>query len=450
MGPEPSSSPSGNLPSRPKFKLDLKNVPWTDGKGPQEEYAEEVKAWSAFHDLLPDTISNKLDKKLRGTIPNIESLNSQCYGRAKELVKSVPQDLLSQDDGWKSVVNAIHKIDPLQFVSDVYLDFNTLLAKRHGQNENMCNFETRFEAQVSRFNAHNACSIPDALLALMLLGNSNIDDNQRVSILAAAVSNVSPDESDEATVADMLGSVKYASIASVLRQCERKKSAIPQGNGETINAHQTHTLGGCRHRGKYRQHKTPEQIAELRKVKPCHYCKKQGLTKYGHWSADHNENGTVKPGAISSDTPIGNSTNCDGDQGNGGGKKKSKVAIGFTSTLLDDKTLKCNIASPDCSDLKCGPLVDDGAPYSAIGINELQFLVNKSKPSEVFIDEKPEDMSRYDFWQYGSGSHSSQKRKILGSTVLYVKSDNGNKVSIRHLVIDGSSHWVVGRNLTRK
>ena len=68
MGPGPSPSSSGNLPSRPKFKWDIKNVPWTDGKGPQEEYAEEVKAWFAFHDLLPDTNSNKLDKKLRGTI----------------------------------------------------------------------------------------------------------------------------------------------------------------------------------------------------------------------------------------------------------------------------------------------------------------------------------------------------------------------------------------------
>lgn len=46
----------------------------------------------------------------------------------------------------------------------------------------MRNFETRFEAQVSHFNAHNARFIPDALLSLMLLAHSNIDDNQRVSI----------------------------------------------------------------------------------------------------------------------------------------------------------------------------------------------------------------------------------------------------------------------------
>lgn len=187
----------------------------TDGKGQQDEYAEEVKAWSAFHDLLPDNNSNKREKILRGTI-----LKSQCYGRAKDLVKSVSQEDLSSDEGCKKVINAIHKYDPLQFVSEVHLDFNMSPSTRRHQKENMRNFERRFEAQLSRFNSHNAGKIPDAVVALMLLGNSNIDDNQRVSILAAVVSNVSVDPKKETSV-DMLSAVKYSKIASVLRQCER-------------------------------------------------------------------------------------------------------------------------------------------------------------------------------------------------------------------------------------
>lgn len=52
MGPEPSSSSSDNIPSHPKYKWDMKNVPRTDGKGSQDEYTKEVKAWSGFDDLL--------------------------------------------------------------------------------------------------------------------------------------------------------------------------------------------------------------------------------------------------------------------------------------------------------------------------------------------------------------------------------------------------------------
>ena len=42
------------MPSRPKYSWDIKNVPWTDGKGNQDECAESVELWTAFHDALPD------------------------------------------------------------------------------------------------------------------------------------------------------------------------------------------------------------------------------------------------------------------------------------------------------------------------------------------------------------------------------------------------------------
>lgn len=140
----------------------------------------------------------------------------------EDLVKSVPQEKLCLDDGWKHVINYILKINPRQFVSGDYLDFNSLIYTSRGFNQNMRNFETRFEAQASRFNAHNAGSILDSLVALMILANWNVDDIQRVSILAAAVSNVNMGGDAEPAVAKMLGSVKYASMASVLRQCEMK------------------------------------------------------------------------------------------------------------------------------------------------------------------------------------------------------------------------------------
>lgn len=83
-------------------------MPWTDWKGLNEEYAEEVKPCSAFHDVVPETNFNKLDKKLRGTL-----FSSHCYGRANDLVTFVAQEKLSEYEGWKAVVNAIDKIDTL-------------------------------------------------------------------------------------------------------------------------------------------------------------------------------------------------------------------------------------------------------------------------------------------------------------------------------------------------
>lgn len=154
-----------------------------------------MSAWSVSYRLLLDTNLNELGKKRRGTI-----LKSQCYGRENDLVKSVSQDDLRKDNGWLHIVKVTHKIDPLQFVSDVYLDFNSLISTCRGQNETKRNFETQFDAQISRFNSPNAGKVPDALVPLMLLSISNIDDNQRVLILAAAVSNVVPANNTNPTV----------------------------------------------------------------------------------------------------------------------------------------------------------------------------------------------------------------------------------------------------------
>ena len=55
----------------------------------------------------------------------------------------------------------------------------------------------------------------------------------------------------------------------------------------------------------------------------------------------------------------------------------------------------------------------------------------------------------YDSWQYGIGSHASAAKRILGSVEILVQSDNGQLISIRHLLISGSSNWVIGRNVTK-
>ena len=94
--------------------------------------------------------------------------------------------------------------------------------------------------------------------------------------------------------------------------------------------------------------------------------------------------------------------------------------------------------------------MDDGAPYSAIGENELNYLRTRVLSLPLQIEPQPAELRQYSFWQYGSGSHASARRRIIGSVVLFATTDNGNSISIRHLVVSGSSQWIVGRNLTRR
>ena len=169
-----------SLPTRPKFSWDGKTVPWTDGYGPQERYAEEVAAWCSYHDLIPETSRDHYPKNVRGIL-----LKSQLFGRARDLVRTVTDADLQSEDGAKKVVAAIYKRDTLTVLSDVYTDFNALVCARRGTTESFKNYEVRFAALVSKFNAHgSSLSLPQTITALMLMASSGIEDNHRVSILA--------------------------------------------------------------------------------------------------------------------------------------------------------------------------------------------------------------------------------------------------------------------------
>lgn len=49
---------------------------------------------------------------------------------------------------------------------------------------------------------------------------------------------------------------------------------------------------------------------------------------------------------------------------------------------------------------------------------------------------------------YGTGQNSSPRRNILHTIVIPCQSECGSSVHIRHLVLEGSSQWVIGQNVT--
>ena len=95
-----------------------------------------------------------------------------------------------------------------------------------------------------------------------------------------------------------------------------------------------------------------------------------------------------------------------------------------------------------------GPLLDDGAPYSGIGEHEFYILRSKLKTDfNGTFDEIPKEIAHRPYWQYGTGNHASKSKRIIGSIPIDAIYDQGNIVRLRHLVSEGSSQWIVGRNI---
>lgn len=93
------------------------------------------------------------------------------------------------------MVAAVHRRYPLSVVYTVYADYATLVSARRSDNETYKAFEARFDAAVSRFRSHGEyITILEPLLALMILNVASMNENQRVSILAASVTTIPVDK----------------------------------------------------------------------------------------------------------------------------------------------------------------------------------------------------------------------------------------------------------------
>ena len=423
MSPDGSAVRGADLRMRPKFPWDLKSVPWTDGKSSQDQYAEAVSLWKLYHDTLPNNTSGKIPKKFQGTV-----LKSQLYGRARDLARSVPQELMVFDNGSKAIVDVVYKRDGLSVVNDIYSLFNGLVSTKRHENESFENYEARFAAKLSKFNSFaNSTRLCDALSAFLLLSNASVDNAQKFSILAAC--NSSTKVKQEASVGigeavlpfgaisktndDFTKGVFYEDIASLLRQCKSRQP--PRSVGISGNSVFT------------RPKLTPEQLAKKKLNSRCRKCQ-----KWGHYDSDHLVNGKLKPNTPSRDTKK--------DKAGNGAVTFNMVNVSTCSRNYSDKTFL----------VENGPLLDDGAPYSGVGEHEFHILRSKLKTNfNGTFDELPNEIVHRPYWQYGNGNHASKSKRIIGSILIDAISDQGNIVRIRHLVIEGSSKWIVGRNITK-
>ncbi len=161
-------------------------------------------------------------------------LHSHLYGRAKDLFQEIPFEQISSEGGCDKICKALHKRDALSVVSTVNGDFLNLRSANRGPNQAFRNFESGFAAAISKFKSHSASALPEYFMEFMLLANSAIKSNQRISILAAA-NTYSIEFHEDLSNSDLLSTIKYYFIASVLRQCDKGKQ-----NG-TIHSHSANT-----------------------------------------------------------------------------------------------------------------------------------------------------------------------------------------------------------------
>lgn len=138
---------------------------------------------------------------------------------------------------------------------------------------------------------------------------ANIDDTQRLSILAACVSKMSVSGDADSTTknAVFIQNISYSTIADVLRQGESSDvgRSLGASSAHASLSHSNNHFDGRGGRGRYRHNgvqndrkdrepcvrRTPEEIAVMKGENPCHLCK-----TFSHWSNAHNDGGTLKSG----------------------------------------------------------------------------------------------------------------------------------------------------------
>lgn len=97
------------------------------------------------------------------------------------------------------------------------------------------------------------------------------------------------------------------------------------------------------------------------------------------------------------------------------------------------------------------PIFDDGAPYVYTGIVDLRILADNTGFKEEF-ELRPITVSlgRRMHYQHGTGRNASSCRRIIGSGSITAKYESGRDIEISHIVLEGSSQWLIRRNLTTR
>lgn len=222
---------------RPKFTSGLKTAPWTDQYGNQEGSTKQGDMWVTFHDSLDDNNSNKIHKKQSGLI-----LHSQLFGRPEDRAIHLSTDDLKEDDAVQKIIQCVYRRECLNCrVRCLLRDLHAILNMRWRQHESFENFEGKVLALLSKLNSHGPISkLSDSMAVMLLLENANVDNAQRVSVLASCAKATDASKLTAATsTEDYIEFVTYDKHTSVICQYKCCKTKVPYAsntfNGNSPN-----------------------------------------------------------------------------------------------------------------------------------------------------------------------------------------------------------------------
>lgn len=205
--------------------------------------------WSTYHGALSDSNSNKKPKKRHGL-----TLHAQVFNHADHLCRSIPLETRQSNDGQDAIVKASCKHDRLSAASYLFDDFSSLLETKRDQNESFKIFESRFSAQMSRYNGHGTSIVlPGGNVTLLLLANAKVGDLQRVPILSYTSAKTYSTVTATTTNDDVINKVEYRAVALVILQCDNESTS----SNRPSTTNNTPTLSG----NSVRKPQTPEKYS---------------------------------------------------------------------------------------------------------------------------------------------------------------------------------------------
>lgn len=366
--------------------------------------------------------------------------------------------------GVDAVVEALKEYEPLSIVSLLWENFFYLPTTRRGANKTYKNVGSRFCASVSSYaSLATSTGLPNSDFALMHLHNVNSLDSQLVPLLFAAAYSASHGTESKSND-DLTEVATYKFVASVILQFDQNSLSLIQVenvNRFTLSPNAVFFTPRWLQYKKYnsyaRQAKnyaiSSEQLRDFKIKSACTKC-----SKYGHWAIDHLGDGTVRDDLQSGDGPLVNQTNFSSplqsrrneprstnDRGNAVMQFNTVSAV---SEENDERHVLSVLLTKSCSNTAFGPMVEGGAPYSAIGVVEPSLICSSpDQRSPSNLDPLPPPVSHLKWWQYGARQHSSPRRNILASVTVSCLIDSGQVINICHLVVDDPNNELMVKTL---
>lgn len=116
---------------------------------------------------------------------------SQLSVNDRDCARKLANETIMSENGAQKIVLALHRCDLFSVVFSDCTDFSALFYALRAEKETPKAFESRFGAILSRFMAHSSdISLPEPLLAHILLSGARVADNQRANVLAASITTL--------------------------------------------------------------------------------------------------------------------------------------------------------------------------------------------------------------------------------------------------------------------